>query len=71
MTSTPIFNINSEVESFSLIAKVSSAQKSFLPATKEVIKEVVKEVIVEKPVAGKVKESEFGTSFLSSVFMRF
>jgi PAS domain S-box-containing protein len=68
MTSTPIFNINNEVESFSLIAKVSSAQKSFLPATKEVIKEVVKEVIVEKPVVGKEKGSELGTSFLSSVF---
>ena len=68
MTSTPIFNINNEVDSFSLIAKVSSAQKSFLPATKEVIKEVVKEVIVEKPSSGKVKDPELGTSFLSSVF---
>jgi len=68
MTSTPIFNVNNEVDSFSLIGKVSSGQKSFLPATKEVIKEVVKEVIVEKPIAGKVKDSELETSFLSSVF---
>ena len=68
MTSTPIFNVNNEVESFSLIAKVSSAQKPFHPATKEIIKEVVKEVVVEKPVVGKEKESELGTSFLSSVF---
>jgi PAS domain S-box-containing protein len=68
MTSTPIFNVNNEVDSFSLIGKVSSGQKSFLPATKEVIKEVVKEVIVEKPSSGKVTDSELGTSFLSSVF---
>jgi PAS domain S-box-containing protein len=68
MTSTPVINVNNEVDSFSLIGKVSSGQKSFLPATKEVIKEVVKEVIVEKPIAGKAKDSELGTSFLSSVF---
>ncbi len=55
MTSTPIFNVNNEVESFSLIAKVSSAQKSFFSGTKEVIKEVVKEVVVEKPVARESK----------------
>ncbi|MCW8803802.1 MAG: PAS domain S-box protein [Ignavibacteriaceae bacterium] len=64
MTSTPIFNLNNEVESFSMIAKVSSAQKSVLPETKE----VVKEVVVEKPVDSEVKKSELGTPFLSSVF---
>jgi len=64
MTSTPIFNLNNEVESFSLIAKVSSEQQSVLSETKE----VVKEVIVEKPVTSEVKQSELGTSFLSSVF---
>ncbi|HSW53461.1 MAG TPA: PAS domain S-box protein [Ignavibacteriaceae bacterium] len=68
MTSTPIFNINNDVESFSLIAKVSSAQKPFLPATKEIIKEVVKEVVVEKPLSGKAQDPELGTSFLSGVF---
>lgn len=68
MTSTPIFNLNNEVESYSMIAKVSSANKSVLPETKEVIREVVKEVVVEKPVASEVKKSELGTQFLSSVF---
>ena len=68
MTSTPIFDLNNKVESFSLIAKVLSAQKSVLPETKEVIKEVVKEVIIEKPVASEVKQSELGAPFLSSVF---
>lgn len=68
MTSTPIFNLNNEVESFSMISKVLSAQKSVLPETKEVIKEVVKEVVIEKPIASEVKQPTLGTPFLSSVF---
>ena len=68
MTSTPIFNVNNEVESFSLIAKVSSAQKTGLSSTKEIIKEVEKEVVVEKPVVREAKHTDLDTSFLPAVF---
>jgi len=67
-TSTPVFNSDNEVESFSLISRIPQTVTTAPVQTKEVIKEVVKEVIVEKPVVKELKSAELGSSFLSGVF---
>lgn len=67
-TSTPVFDSENEVESFSFIARIPQTTTQAPVQTKEVIKEVVKEVVVEKPVIKEIKSSELGSSFLSGVF---
>ena len=69
MTSTPVFDINNEVDSFSLFAKYQSPEQIGGDEKQEVIKEVIKEVIVEKPVpAGDSKYVGIGGNFLSGLF---
>ncbi len=71
-TSTPIFNSDKEVDSFSLISRITNQAGSAPVQTKEVVrevvKEVIKEVVVEKPVAKELKSSGHDASFLSGVF---
>jgi PAS domain S-box-containing protein len=68
MTSTPIFNSNHDVESFSFIARHLQVSAGSVTKPKEIVKEVIKEVVVEKPVYKESIQNELNTSFLSSVF---
>ncbi|NWG27660.1 MAG: PAS domain S-box protein [Ignavibacteriaceae bacterium] len=68
MTSTPIFNSNHDVESFSFIARHLQVSAGSVASPKEIVKEVIKEVVVEKPVYKESIQNELNTSFLSSVF---
>lgn len=68
MTSTPIFNSNHDVESFSFIARQLQVSGGTVAGPKEIVKEVIKEVVVEKPVYKESIQNELNTSFLSSVF---
>mgnify|MGYP005839716543 CR=1 FL=1 len=68
MTSTPIFNSNHDVESFSFIAKHFQVSAGSVTKSKEIVKEVIKEVVVEKPIYKESIQNELNTSFLSSVF---
>lgn len=69
MTSTPVFDLNNEVESFSFLAKYMPSEEISGGEKQEVIKEVIKEVIVEKPVpSGESKSSGFSGNFLSGLF---
>jgi len=62
LTANPILDYKSEVESFSIIAKVP--QKNFSEP-----KEIIKEVIVEKPIAvGISQPGSFNENFLSNLF---
>jgi PAS domain S-box-containing protein len=68
MTSTPVFSINNEVESFSLFAKLQVEKSVNELEKQEVVREVVKEVIVEKPVPVETGSTGFSAKFLSGLF---
>ena len=66
LTVTPLLDVNSEVEFYTILAKplVEAAEET----GKEKIKEVIKEVIVEKPAEPETSAGRTDSEFLSSVF---
>jgi PAS domain S-box-containing protein len=68
LSATPILDINSEVESFSIVAKVKPNRAESFDKPKEIIREVIKEVFIEKPPASEQKAGQIDSSFLASVF---
>lgn len=65
ITATPVLNINSEVESFSILVKLLRFEEDKLQEPKE----IVKEVIVEKPSSNMDSEGlKLDPLFLSGVF---
>ena len=67
LVATPVFDINNEVESFTIVLKIPPAPEVTIEP-KEIVKEVIKEVIVEKPVKNLKKTEIPESSFLSGVF---
>ncbi len=68
LTATPILNMSSDVEAFSILAKQHLEESRILEKPTEIIREVIKEVVVEKPVTNKGRETQFDSSFLPGVF---
>jgi len=66
LTVTPLLNVNSEVEYFTILAKTLAETPENTGEVK--IKEVIKEVIVEKLVEPKTSTGKTDSDFLSSVF---
>ncbi|MBT8377611.1 MAG: PAS domain S-box protein [Ignavibacteria bacterium] len=64
LTATPILDTQSEIEAYSILAKLQVTETG----TDEKPREIVKEVIIEKPVKEKSSESPLDSSFLSGVF---
>ncbi len=66
LTVTPLLDVNSEVEFYTILAKplVETPEVT----GEEKIKEVIKEVIVEKPVEPETPAGQIDSTFLSSVF---
>jgi PAS domain S-box-containing protein len=68
LTANPVLNVNSEVESYSILGKELLKESGSEEKPREIIKEVVKEVFVEKPSDSKVEQSQLDSSFISGVF---
>jgi PAS domain S-box-containing protein len=68
LVATPVLNINSEVDAFSILAKIKPSSQPSAGEPKEIIKEIVKEVVVEKPIKQESESTQLDSSFLSSVF---
>jgi PAS domain S-box-containing protein len=68
LVATPVLNVNSEVDAFSILAKIKPSSQPSAGEPKEIIKEIVKEVVVEKPIKQESESTQLDSSFLSSVF---